>query len=239
MSFTQTKTFSINQSPVSLEVGDVLKFKFVLKGSTNSNFTASLSEGSLDIYSLAPSLGYATTNCFYFHSSSMSASIANGTTNVITFSPGLSSFYNGNYQFAPNPLTGSVNSLYPVYGDVDYAFSFRPYDIIVTYLSDNTYVESRILETTVSGSLVNIRLNTEMSNLYRNNLMSGSYQRFLILKRVEDETSAYLTFNKRSGKTSYGFAIPEDLSPQVLSNIDEITRQVKQKLLADQQGTVS
>ena len=173
MSFTQTKTFSINQSPVSLEVGDVLKFKFVLKGSTNSNFTASLSEGSLDIYSLAPSLGYATTNCFYFHSSSMSASIANGTTNVITFSPGLSSFYNSNYQFAPNPLTGSVNSLYPVYGDVDYAFSFRPYDIIVTYLSDNTYVESRILETTVSGSLVNIRLNTEMSNLFKNSIKCG------------------------------------------------------------------
>ena len=78
-----------------------------------------------------------------------------------------------------------------------------------------------------------------MSNQHVRNLMSESYQRFLLLKRVEDETSIYLTFNKRSGRTSYGFTIPEDLSLNVLDNINAITSQVKQKLLADQQGTVS
>ncbi len=76
-----------------------------------------------------------------------------------------------------------------------------------------------------------------MSELQRNNLMSGSYQKFLVLKRVEDETNAYLTFPKRDGKTSYGFAIPENIAPDFLANIDTITKEVKQKLLADQQGT--
>jgi hypothetical protein len=78
-----------------------------------------------------------------------------------------------------------------------------------------------------------------MSNQHVINIMSGSYQRFLLLSRVEDETNAYLTFNKRDGKTSYGFIIPQDISTTYLDNIDTITRQVKQKLLADQQGTTT
>ena len=148
-------------------------------------------------------------------------------------------FYNRNYQFVPNPLTGSANSLYSLYGDVDYPFIINPYDIIITYLSDNTYVEARVLSVATSASLVQVKLDTELSNRYRNDLINTTYQRFLVLKRVEDETSAYLTFKKRPGKTSYGFVIPEDLASNVLDNIDTITRQVKQKLLADQQGTVS
>jgi cold shock CspA family protein len=59
----------------------------------------------------------------------------------------------------------------------------------------------------------------------------------LILTRIDDETNAHAVFKKRDGKTSYGFVIPENLAPDVLANIDTITRQVKQKLLADQQGT--
>lgn len=78
-----------------------------------------------------------------------------------------------------------------------------------------------------------------MSELQRNNLMSGSYQRFLVLKRIEDETNAFLTFSKRDGKTSYGFVLPENLATDVLDNIDTITKEVKQKLLADQQGTTT
>ena len=76
-----------------------------------------------------------------------------------------------------------------------------------------------------------------MSNQYVNNIMSGSYQRFLLLSRLNDETNAHAAFRKRNGKTSYGFVIPENLAPDVLANIDIITREVKQKLLADQQGT--
>lgn len=241
MSFTQTKSFNIDQT-VPLDLNDKLIFKLVLKSSTTSNFTASITEGNLDIVSTAPSTGYTSTLCNYFDSASISSSIVSGSTKTITFSRGLSLFHDNGYQFVPNPLTGSqTSSLYTTYGDVDYPFAIKPFDIILTYLSDNTYVESRVLNVATSGSsdLVQVTLNNELSSLYRNNLMSGSYQRFLVLKRVEDETSAYLTFKKRDGKTSYGFTIPEDLSADVLGNIDTITREVKQKLLADQQGTTS
>lgn len=229
-----TRTFSIDQSSVSLNQGDKLTFKLVMKGASSSNFTASISQGSLRISSLAASTGYSSTNCSYFSSSSISSSISSGNRSTITFSPGISNFHDNNYLFVPNPLTGSENSLYSTYGDVDYEFAIKPYDIILTYLSDNTYVESRVLEVATSSSLLQVTLDTQLSNLYYTNLVSGSYQSFLVLSRVEDETNAYLTFKKRPGSTSYGFIIPQNISTDVLDNIDTITKEVKQKLLADQ-----
>ena len=238
MAFTQTKTFNINQSNISLDKEDKLIFKLVLKGSTTNNFTASLTQGSLNITSTAVSTGYTSTECPYFDSASISASMTTSSNNVITLDAGITSFHNTNYQFVPNPLTGSLNSLYSEYGDVDYPFSIKTYDIALTYLSDNTYIESRIISTSLSpSSLLQLHLDTPISNFYANNLISSSFQRFLILTRLNDETNAHAVFKKRDGKTSYGFVIPENIAPDVLDNIDTITRQVKQKLLADQQGT--
>ena len=235
MAFTQTKTFNINESSTTLEKGDKLTFKFILKGSTTNNFTASITQGSLYVASLAASTGYASTDCPYFDSASISSSMASGNNNIITLDAGVTSFYNNNYQFVPNPLTGSLSSLYDDYGDVDYPFSIKTYDIALTYLSDGTYVESRIISTSLSPSnLLQLHLDTSLSNFYADNLISGSFQRFLILSRREDETNAYLTFRKREGSTSYGFIIPQNIAPDVLANINTITREVKQKILSDQ-----
>ena len=57
-----------------------------------------------------------------------------------------------------------------------------------------------------------------------------------MLSKVADETNINLIFDKEDGQTSYGFLIPENLSPDVLQNIDTITRQVKVKILTDQSG---
>ena len=56
----------------------------------------------------------------------------------------------------------------------------------------------------------------------------------MLFRSLQDETNAYLTFIKHPGQTSYGFLIPENLSPDVLANIDTITKEVKQKLINDQ-----
>jgi hypothetical protein len=241
-----TGSFSISRelsNPVNVAQGDVISLELSQSGLTTANYTASLSAGSLSISSLSTTTGYTSTTCPYFNSSSMSSSIASGSNNIIIFSSGLSDFHDGGYTFSPNPLSGSQNSLYPTYGDVDYEFTINPQDIIVTYLSDLTYVESTVINVTTiyssSIDFVQIELSSPMSELQRNNLMSGSYQSFLVLKRVEDETSTFLTFPKRNGKTSYGFAIPQNLATDVLDNIDTITKEVKQKLLADQQGTTT
>jgi hypothetical protein len=240
-----TKLLFINR-PDNFPVSGLVKddeICFVLNiSSSNNNFTASISQGSLAIGSLASSTGYASAVCPYFDSASISRSIVEGggSTNIITFPIALSNFHNNGYQFVPNPFTGSLsslNSLYSIYGDVDYPFITKQSDIVLTYLSDGTYVENRIISSSESGSFFRIHLDTIMSNQYVNNIMSGSYQRFLLLSRLNDETNVHTTFRKRNGKTSYGFVIPENIAPDVLDNIDTITRQVKQKLLADQQGT--
>ena len=203
-----------------------------------SVYTASITQGSLEIGSLATTTGYSFASYPYFNSSSLSSSIAVGSgSNTITFNSALSNFNNAGYQFVPNPLSGSTSMLYSIsasYGDVDYQFNISPYDMAVTQLSDNSYVESRILSSSISSSFLQIHLDSDMSSLFKTNIMSGSYQRFLLLKKVEDETNVHLSFTKRAGKTSYGFLIPEDINQSILNNIDTITKEAKQKLLNDQ-----
>jgi cold shock CspA family protein len=132
------------------------------------------------------------------------------------------------------PLTGSLNSLYDEYGDVDYPFEINPYDIALIYLSDGTYIETRILQVYKQSGLIRLKLDISLSNTLKAELANQTYKRFLILSRKIDETNVILSFTKREGKTSYGFLIPENLSTEVLANIDTITREVKQKLINDQ-----
>jgi hypothetical protein len=238
---TQTQFFTINSETVSVNKNDKLYVKFLCNSASNNNFTASFNDaGSLYISSLSVSTGYASTDCPFFNSSSLAVSSSiTGSNDVIIFNSGVSSFYGSGYDFVPNPLKGSLNSLYSTYGDVDYPFVINPYDIMIVYLSDGTYVESRILEVSSPSNTdpyLRIKLDAPLSYLLRSNIAvgGGAYKSFLILSRRKDETSAYLTFKKRDGKTSYGFIIPNDISPDILSNIDTITKEVKQKLLNEQ-----
>jgi hypothetical protein len=231
---TFSDIFNINETSVPLNQGDKLIFKFVLNSTTTNNFTASFtSAGSLRVSSLASSTGYNNISCPFLDSASISAG-----TNEIVFSTSISSLHDNGYIFVPNPLTGSESSLYPSpasYGDVDYPFVAKTFDIIVLYLSDGTYIEYRVLNVyeDVNG-LVHLTLDQELSVTIKDELVNGTYQRFLLLSRREDETNAYIIYQKRPGKTSYGFIIPQNLATDILDNIDVITREVKQKLINEQ-----
>jgi hypothetical protein len=236
-----TSTFNINVPSTNLVAGEELIFKLHLDSITaglSGNFTASLGEGNLKVSSLATTTGYNQTTATSIDGFFDSASMATGSnTNEIVLSSGVSSFYGGSYIFAPNPLTGSISSLYDVpvgYGDVDYPFSSSLYDIVLVYLSDGTYIESRIINSYLLNSKLHLTLDTDLTPILKNNLANQTYTRFLLLSKQSDETNAILTFTKRAGKTSYGFLISNDISSTVLDNIDTITKEVKQKLLSDQ-----
>jgi hypothetical protein len=241
---TTNRNFTINIPSVELNAGEKLIFKFgVTNISPNNNFTASINEGNLKVSSLAASTGYSvltqTSGTGFFHSASM-ADTGSNTTDIV-LSSALSGFWDNNYIFVPNPLTGSFNSLYSgsvAYGDVDYNFSPNPpcHDIVLVYLDDNTYIEARVLREFLSGSFLHLTLDTTLSSTLRAALANQTYTRFLFLSRRADETNVITTFSKRDGATSYGFLIPQDLSKNVLDNIDVITKEVKQKLLNDQQS---
>jgi hypothetical protein len=137
-------------------------------------------------------------------------------------------------------LTGSINSLYSTYGDVDYEFNLNNFSILILQLSDNSYLEYKILNVNNDGlSNISLTVDQPISSQVESELTGGNIKAVLFLTRIDDETNAYLTFTKRPSPTSYGFIIPDNLAPDMLKNIDTITKEVKQKLLADQQGSTS
>jgi hypothetical protein len=233
-STTQVSTLTINNGYEgnsnynNFTINDEISFKLRLVNSTSSNITASLAtldNGFVSIGSLALSTGYSNVICPY---------VSSTTTSSISFTTGLSSFYGDEYYFAPNPTTGSISSLYDEYGDVDYAFNPKPYDILVLYLSDGSILEYTISSINLIGGQLILNLDAQLSELAKSNLTGNSYRRFLLLSRQKDETNVILNFTKRDGKTSYGFLIADNISSNILANIDTITKEVKQKLLNDQ-----
>jgi len=235
-------SFTINQPNVSLTDGDQLSFRFILSSSSTPDFTASLSAGDLRVFSNAPNTGYSI---IYNGSSIIDQDTTDPSTpaNVIIFTQDVSSLYGGDYIYVPNPESGSSNPLYSTYGDIEYPFVSDIYDIIVLTLEDSTKIEYRVLKIEIVNAKVWVYLDQDMTLSIKEQLVAPRgdnplFQQFLWLARKKDETNAYVVFNKREGQTSYGFIIPNNLASDVLANIDTITKEVKQKLLADQQGSI-
>jgi hypothetical protein len=207
--------------------GDKLYFQLRLLGISNNIYTASLTPSNLSVGSLALSTGYSVTNCPY---------ITGSTSTSITFTNSLSNFYNGGYLFTPNPVSGSKNSLYGTYFDVDYTFDPKENDIVVLHLSDSSVLEYVISKLSVNPTTneLTLHFNEELSLSTIYDLTNNNYRRFLLLSRRKDETNVVLNFVRRNGKSSNGFLIPENISQTVLNNIDVITKEVKQKILGDQ-----
>jgi hypothetical protein len=231
-------SFTIPLPSVNLADGEIVYFKFVLKSSTTNNFTASLSQGSAILSSLAPSTGYSNITKDYLYTGS--AFVTSSNINEIIFETNISNLFGSNYIFVPNPtLVGAVSSsLYPEYGDVDYPFFITSFDVFLIYLSDGTYIEYRILRAYMDGSgRLRLVLDQQLSQAIKNDIsgIGGSgnefYKKFLILSRRKDETNITLTFTKRDGKTSYGLIIPDNIDPEILKNIDVITKEIKTKIL--------
>jgi hypothetical protein len=136
-----SKKFNVSIPNVNLSGGDKIYFKFILDTPLINNFTASLDPGQLTISSLIPSIGYASLTCNYLETSNEN--------DEIVLSNGLTNFHDNGYIFTPNPIPPTslnpVSSLYPIYGDVDYPFIIKPYDLILLYLNDGTYLEYTII----------------------------------------------------------------------------------------------
>jgi cold shock CspA family protein len=227
---TQTDILSINTN-INLEPGEKLVFKLQNTSNTTNNFTASLAPGNLIVQTVASLTGYATTVLPFLSGSGVIG------TNQVVLSAGVTEFYGGTYTYLPNPGGGTESSLYASgvdYGDVDNTFIINPFDIFLLYLSNNTYIEAKILNVSISSGYLTLTLDTELTANAIDDLANETYRRLLILSRKPDETNVILNFAKKDGKTSYGFLIPNDLEKDMLANIDTITREVKQKLINDQ-----
>jgi hypothetical protein len=146
--------------------------------------------------------------------------------------------------YAPN-IEGDISDIYSKYGDVDYAFHMNIGDSIILKDARNFTYEFGVKEVVYDSvnKCYGFKLLSTMDSTLFNELFFNTdnkrYFEILYLNKIKDETNVLAVFTKKDGRTSYGFIIPDNLHPDVLANIDTITKEVKQKLLADQQGTVT
>lgn len=226
-----SKTFNVNLPSVNLIQDDNITFRLVLETPLINNFTASISQGSLTVSSLAPSTGYSS-----IFSPFIDATATAATDSTIVFNTGITNFYGSTYQFEPNPTDNTlpVSSLYTTYGDVDYPFLLKLFDIFIVYLSDGTFIEYRIINANIISGQLELTLDKPISNILKDNITNNTFKKMIFLTRIEDETNIILEFKKKAGKNSYGFVIPENIDPIVLKNIDIIAKEVQSKLLSNQ-----
>jgi hypothetical protein len=232
----QTTELDINlgtPSGITLTSGSAVEFGFEVSGSNDT--TPSTSANILPIRNFELNSGtlkalFFTSNGSTLYSITGSKIINFSGSNTISFT---SSMYptpiNDGYYY---PNTGS--SLYTTYGDVDYALPPRKNDLIVFAPTDiNKRKEFTITNTYVSNSIFSMEVTPQFYNLEQ---ISSS---FLILNRRPNETNIVLNTLKNPGQTSYGYVIPKDVNPAIINNINTINESVKNKLLADQQGSTT
>jgi hypothetical protein len=231
---TQTKEFNIETLYSEFALNDRVAFEFITGsgGFNTSGFIAEILPGGTLSNALATNQTglnpYATSSLTQFVSGSSN-------NNTIILSSELSYFQN--YQFVPSGSNIIKNSLYDSFGlkngDVNYIFSPKPGDVAILYYGGNgNFVESNIASITKVGGKLNITLTTTLPSALRLPVYSSTtLDKFLILSKINDENNMILSFIKPDGETSLGLIIPNDIHPNVLDNIDIITKEVKQKLI--------
>ena len=229
--------FNVTSSNRDFIPGDQVYFKLIQSTPSTNNFTASLARtGAGTPYDgLRNSLSQTTTGINPFATGSIGQFISssNGVDTLI-LNKSLTSFLD--YQYLP--ATSSAG-LYNVYENINNTFSPKVGDALLIYYNGGSQLqEFNIVSTFTTNGQYNIRVTP---NLVNNLAITGSYpsttiDKLLLLSKQPDETNLYLSFNKTPGNTSFGFLVPDNLSPDILKNIDTITKQVKQKLLTTNQG---
>lgn len=205
---------------------------------TTSNFTASLTQGSL-----TGTVANVGQGGYPFATASVASwfidDIYNTTQeSVIVFNTSLSNFYE--YQQVPafaTVVSGSpsafTSSLYPLYGDINYPFDPTFGDKVVITDSNGVTQDVDIVSAFVSGSgklCVSVAPQVLGNWIQNPNLI----YKFLMLKRYNNEQNVILTFNKAPGQTSYGFLIPDTISSTVTNNINTLQAAVQSQILSNQ-----
>jgi hypothetical protein len=143
------------------------------------------------------------------------------------------------YQFVPN-VKGNESTLFTTYKNVDVEFNPKVGDVVILYYTttENNSTQQKVFESSIKdvyndfyGKLHFMLSSTLPSTLAIPTYFSSTLDSFVIVSRIHDESNIILTYDKNPGETSLGFIIPENVNPDLLSNIDVITKEVKQKLI--------
>jgi hypothetical protein len=237
---SNTLYFNVSTDYTQFTINDKIGFEFVTGsgGFNTTNFTASVvpynsttNIGTLYNQLQQDQLG---NNPLANDSSGTKPFISGSYLNSLVLNSSLSYFKD--YLFLPTVVvsgTTVTNTLYKTYGNVENTFSPKVGDYVAVYYP-NGYFESSVSNVYFDGSgKINLDLSNELpSYLKKSAYVDGDVTKFLLLSKINDETNVVLQFNKTVDQpTSLGFIIPNNLHPDVLANIDSITKEVKQKLV--------
>lgn len=238
--YIATKTFNYTTPAINLNTDDKVVFRFRQTGMSTANFTSSVTFGTSNssLTSTLVTIGqggypYATSSLVEGNFIYDIVDVSELESNII-LSEDLSNFVN--YQFVPYFVSASVaysSSLYFGYGDINYSFDPQKGDKILLSDFSGLTQELDVFSSSLDG---NDRLNiTVVPKVIDNWIVNSNLVlRCLILKRYNDEQNVILTFNKTPGLTSYGFLIPDTISPQVTNNINTLQAAVQSQILTNQ-----
>lgn len=125
---------------------------------------------------------------------------------------------------ATSSFFSNSSSLFSQFGSVEDIFKPEVNDVLILGSTETRQYNIKNIYTS-NGNLA-----IQVQSLFLSET-PNSIRYFLLLKRSNDETNAIINFNKLPDPSSYGFVIPNNLHPDVMNNIDEITREVKAKLI--------
>lgn len=205
-------------------------FKLIQQEMSQDNYTASLtSDSTLTVGNITLGAGgypYATTSSGYFITD-----LENLDSNfsAITLNSDLAQYIG--YQFVPYFISASVtysSSLYSKYGDVNVEFTPQYGDLVL--LADNGGITQELDVSGYSNGVI-----TTVGDILSNWIDNPSLvTTFLLLRRFNDEQNVILTYNKPNGATSYGFLLPNTVSPEIVDNINTLQANVQAQLLSTQ-----
>ena len=228
---TATKTISYTTPVESIGTNEPVVFKLTQGGMSSANYTASLVPGgTLTVGTIALGAGgyaFATTSSGYFIQDleNLDSNYA-----TITLSSNLAQYGVG-YQFIPYFVSASVtysSSLYSKYGDVNTPFEPQYGDKII--MIDNGGIAQDLDVYSFSGNTI-----TVVGDILNNWVADPTLVKtFLLLRKYNDEQNVILTYTKPNGATSYGFLLPNTVSPEVVDNINKLQANVQAQLLSTQ-----
>jgi len=156
------------------------------------------------------------------------------TTTQLVISNRLSNILNKDNIFYEPNRENYISDLFSKYGDIDVFFSLKKDDLLIIKDRNNTTTEYSILDVEYGNNII-ITLTSPIPQQILDNILGlrseTLYYEIILLNKKEDETNIIINQTKKDGKTSYGFIIPYNIDPNILKNIDIITKEVKQKLL--------
>jgi len=187
-------------------------------------YSASISSSDSDVMRVYRTTGQVTLNDTTALTSiptgsngSFLQSISN---NILCLTSSFTSYYSASSTFIP-----TSSSLYNTFGEVYEQFYFNNYDYLVTKNADGIRLYE-IFAVEISGSNICVTVQPSFQSETIANL-----QYVVFLRKQPDETQVIVNYEKTEGNVSYGFIVPNNLHPDVLKNIDVITKEVKQKLI--------